>query len=162
MPEYPSPGVYIEEVATGPQPIEGVSTSTTGAVGVTVRGPSEGLPTLVTSFLEFVRTFGDFLPPPTPAEFNTFATDPTEGGRWWTFPLAVKGFFDNGGKRLFVKRVVSKQSKFAAGRLGQGLVSRVVRDAPAGSTLVGLEHLIRIDAAATNLTFHRGDNGTPL
>jgi phage tail sheath protein FI len=162
MPEYLSPGVYIEEVATGPQPIEGVSTSTTGAVGVTVRGPSEGPPRLVTSFLDFVRTFGDFLPPPTPAVFNTFATDLTEGGRWWTFPLAVKGFFDNGGKRLFVKRVVSKQSTFADADLVRGLVSRVTRDAPTGATSVTLEQLIRIDAAATTLTFHRGDNGTPL
>jgi phage tail sheath protein FI len=162
MPEYLSPGVYIEEVATGPQPIEGVSTSTTGAVGVTVRGPSEGPPRLVTSFLDFVRTFGDFLPPPTPAVFNTFATDLTEGGRWWTFPLAVKGFFDNGGKRLFVKRVVSKQSTFAEGTLVRGLVSRVTRDAPTGATAVTLEHLIRVDATATTLTFHRGDNGTLL
>ena len=41
MAEYLSPGVYIEEVETGPKPIEGVSTSTTGFVGVTVRGPTE-------------------------------------------------------------------------------------------------------------------------
>ena len=163
MPEYLSPGVYIEEVETGPQPIEGVSTSTTGAVGVTVRGPSEGPPTLVTSFLDFVRTFGDFLPPPTPTEFNTFATDPTEGGRWWTFPVAVKGFFDNGGQRLFVKRVVSAHATFASGDQGQGLVSRVTRDAPATSTSVTLEHLIRIDTTApTQLTFHRGDDGSLL
>ena len=36
---YLSPGVYVEEVATGPRPIEGVSTSTAGFVGVTERGP---------------------------------------------------------------------------------------------------------------------------
>ena len=37
MPEYLSPGVYIEEQDTGPEPIEGVSTSVTGFVGVTQR-----------------------------------------------------------------------------------------------------------------------------
>jgi phage tail sheath protein FI len=161
MAEYLSPGVYIEEVENGPQPIEGVSTSTTGVVGVTVRGPTEGPPTLVTSFLEFVRTFGDYLPPPTPAEFNTFATDPIEGGRWWTFPLAVKGFFDNGGQRLFVKRVVSKTSTFSTADFGQGLVSRIRLDAASGATTVVLDHLIHVDNG-TILTFHRGDTGVPL
>ncbi len=48
MPEYLSPGVYVEEVDSGPQPIEGVSTSTTGFVGMTMRGPTSGPPVLVT------------------------------------------------------------------------------------------------------------------
>ena len=34
MPEYLSPGVYVEEIDTGSKPIEGVSTSTCGVVGV--------------------------------------------------------------------------------------------------------------------------------
>ena len=50
MPEYLAPGVYIEEIQTGPRPIEGVSTSTTGMAGVTERGPI--LPRLVTSWEE--------------------------------------------------------------------------------------------------------------
>ena len=41
MPEYLAPGVYVEEVDTGSKPIEGVSTSTAGMVGVTERGPVE-------------------------------------------------------------------------------------------------------------------------
>ena len=48
MPEYLSPGVYVEEVDTGNKPIEGVATSTAGFLGVAERGPTE--PTLVTSF----------------------------------------------------------------------------------------------------------------
>lgn len=39
MPEYLAPGVYVEEIQTGNKPIEGVSTSTTGLVGITERGP---------------------------------------------------------------------------------------------------------------------------
>ena len=53
MPEYLAPGVYIEEIS-GSQPIAGVSTSTTGFVGMTVRGPSSGHPQLVASFPDFV------------------------------------------------------------------------------------------------------------
>ena len=161
MSEYLSPGVYIEEVDSGPQPIEGVSTSTTGAVGVTVRGPTVGPPVLVTSFLEFARTFGDFLPQPSPLEINTYASDPTEGGRWWTFPLAVKGFFDNGGQRLFVKRVVSKTAKASFGSFQQGLYARVVADKAPNATSASLEHVIHVDTA-TGLEFRRGDTGAPL
>ena len=54
MPEYLAPAVYVEEVDTGSKPIEGVSTSTSGFVGVTERGPV-GVPTLVTSGREFQR-----------------------------------------------------------------------------------------------------------
>ena len=64
MPQYFSPGVYVEEVDSGPRPIQGVSTSVTGAVGVTVRGPTKGKPVLVTSFNEFQQIFGGFLPEP--------------------------------------------------------------------------------------------------
>ena len=35
MPEYLSPGVYVEEIDAGPQPIAAVATSTAGCVGVT-------------------------------------------------------------------------------------------------------------------------------
>ena len=38
MPEYLSPGVYIEEIDNGPRPIQGVGTSTAGFVGRTERG----------------------------------------------------------------------------------------------------------------------------
>jgi phage tail sheath protein FI len=99
MPEYLSPGVYIEEQATGPEPIEGVSTSVTGFVGVTQRGPVDTLgPVLVTSFPEYQRLFGTyFVPdfPVTPYNFYNF------------LPHAVAGFFNNGGKLLYIKRVYS-------------------------------------------------------
>jgi uncharacterized protein len=112
MPEYLSPGVYIEEIP-GPQPIQGVSTSTTGMVGVTQKGPTTGKPVLVTSFAEFRDQFGGFLAEPDDAERLSWELDDQEGGFWWRFPLAVKGFFDNGGRRLFVKRVVSSQATAA-------------------------------------------------
>jgi hypothetical protein len=112
MPEYLHPGVYIEEIL-GPQPIQGVSTSTTGMVGVTQRGPTEGKPVLVTSFADFRQQFGGYLEEPDDAERSRWELNDQEGGYWWRFPLAVQGFFDNGGLRLYVKRVVSSQATAA-------------------------------------------------
>jgi hypothetical protein len=59
MPEYLAPGVYVEEISTGPRPIEGVSTSTTGFAGQTERGP--GTPKLVTSWQKFVGWYGTYV-----------------------------------------------------------------------------------------------------
>jgi phage tail sheath protein FI len=102
MPEYLSPGVYVEEV-DGAQSIEGVSTSTAGVVGVAERGPVD-VTMLVTSFAEFRRTFGGYL-------------DPARFPDLWYLPHAVEGFFQNGGKRLFVSRVAPDAAAAAKGRL---------------------------------------------
>src|SRR3981081_4475722 len=87
MPEYLSPGVYIEEISTGPVRIEGVRPSSAGFVGQTERGPV--VPMLVTSLTEYQRWYGSFI--------NTELS---------FLPFAIKGFFDNGGKRVFIARVV--------------------------------------------------------
>lgn len=88
MAEYLSPGVYVEEVERGSKPIAGVSTSTAGFLGETVRGPTE--PRLITSFADFERLYGSY-------------TDDS------TLPYAVQGFFQNGGSRCFVGRIVPDQ-----------------------------------------------------
>jgi len=149
MPQYLSPGVYIEEKNAGPVPIEGVSTSVTGAVGVTARGPTDGKPVLVTSFAEFVRTFGDFLPEPSPSLLNQWALSSDDGGRWWDFPLSVKGYFDNGGKQLYVKRVFANSAVSASKTLGQGIIAEIVKDEPATSQTLKLRTLIGIENGAT-------------
>lgn len=101
MAESRFPGVYIEETQVGVKPIEGVDTSTAAMVGVTERGPDH--PLLVTSFAAFAHEFGTLVSPSRDLR-DKWATDP-EGGQWWHFPLAVKGFFENGGQRLYVRRV---------------------------------------------------------
>ena|SRR5271157_2047730 len=144
MAQYFSPGVYIEEVETGPVPIQGVPTSITGAVGVTAQGPTDGKPILVTSFNDFQNTFGGFLSTPTdPAVFNKWS-DPAEGGYWWLFPLAVKGYFDNGGQQLYVKRVISGGAKASTAILGRGLVSEVDKNATKTDTVIQLRHLFDV------------------
>lgn len=101
MPEYLSPGVYVEEVPSGAKPIEGVSTSTVGMVGVTERGPVDR-PTLVTSFGDFNRRFGSYL------DHRAFT-----GGRD-SLPYAVQAFFENGGRRVYVNRIIGTNATFAA------------------------------------------------
>jgi len=91
MPEYLAPGVYVEEIELGAKPIEGVSTSTTGFVGVAQRGPVNR-PVLVTNFGEYRRFFGSYL------------GEQTYRARRW-LPYAVDGFFANGGKRAYIVRV---------------------------------------------------------
>ncbi|SEF19802.1 hypothetical protein SAMN05421837_101107 [Amycolatopsis pretoriensis] len=158
MPEYLSPGVYVEEVDAGPRPIAGVSTSTAGMVGVTQRGPTDGKPKLVTNFLEFQTTFGGFLPEPDPAIRDAWANNPAEGGRWWLFPLAVKGFFDNGGQRLYVKRVASGAAQPASGQVFTGLVSAITQDAAAGVTTLQLAHVIGFTGTDAVTVFRGGDD----
>ncbi len=102
MPEYLYPGVYVEEIDTGNKPIEGVSTSTVGFLGIAERGPLVGIPelgavggTLVTSFTEFVRTFGGYV---------------QENGADRYLAYAVEGFFQNGGLRCYITRVASSKA----------------------------------------------------
>jgi phage tail sheath protein FI len=83
MPEYLSPGVYIEELP-GPKPIEGVGTSTGAFVGIADRGPIND-PQLITNLTQFADTFGDFLP-----------------GAY--LGHAVRHFFTEGGTRCYVVR----------------------------------------------------------
>ena len=97
MPEYLSPGVYVEEVDTGNKPIEGVATSTLGFIGVAERGPEQA--TLVTSFSEYKRIFGGYVE-------NRYLAN------------ALEGYFQNGGKRAFVAAITSATAAEATLALG--------------------------------------------
>ena len=94
MPEYLSPGVYIEETSFRAKSIQGVATSTAGFVGVCRFGPVQGPPPLVTSFEEFRRTFGGI-------EELALNSIPTTN----YLAHAVKSFFDNGGQRVYIARI---------------------------------------------------------
>jgi uncharacterized protein len=82
MPEYLYPGVYVEEVSFRAKSIEGVSTSTTGFVSVSSRGPLLGP---LSSFADFEHA----APPNASANLS----------------LAVRGYFDNGGQRCFISHI---------------------------------------------------------
>src|SRR3954447_5206444 len=130
MPEYLAPGVFIEEVPARLKAIEGVSTSTAAFVGPAERGPVPGFalpftplpddpqrvvvppdpsPALVTSFADFTRQFGAPLTLPDP-NHNAYLG--------W----AARAFFDNGGKRLYVARIIASNAKRSTITIGQGPV----------------------------------------
>lgn len=101
MPEYLSPGVYVEEYESGAVPMEGVGTSTAGFVGLAEKGDVIGKPQLVTSFSDYVRIFGGYL-------------SETKFGDKRFLPYAVEHFFINGGSRAFVMRVCPADAKAAS------------------------------------------------
>jgi phage tail sheath protein FI len=85
MPNYLSPGVYVEEVEAGSRPIEGVGTAVAAFVGLASQGPVN-TPTLVTNWSQFAQTFGEFMP-----------------GSYLAH--AVYAYFLNGGGTAYVVRI---------------------------------------------------------
>ena len=102
MAEYLSPGVYVEEFESGSKPMEGVSTSTAGFIGLAERGPVEGIPQLVTNSADFKRMYGGYL------SENKF-------GEYRFLAYAVDQFFLNGGSRCFISRVAPKNALASKG-----------------------------------------------
>ena len=94
MPEYLAPGVFVEEVSFRAKSIEGVSTTTTGFVGPTRFGPLDIEPDIITSLVEFERIYGS------KAQL-VFDGSPVDNYMW----NAVRAFFEEGGKRLYVSRI---------------------------------------------------------
>ena len=111
MPEYLAPGVYVEETSFRSKSIEGVSTTTTGFIGPTRYGPIDLEPEIVTSLGEFERTYGDRLQ----LEFqDNIGTDLPPMHNWMWH--AVRAFFEEGGKRLYIARTFRPRSASDDGR----------------------------------------------
>lgn len=116
MPERLHPGVYVEEVKPAVLAIEGASTSTAAFIGVAERGPV-GRATLVTGFAQYLRLFGDYRP-------DSFLT------------YSVQNFFNNGGKKCYIVRVVGVNAATAAvtlldrerAALGSGAAEDILAD----------------------------------
>ena len=155
MPEYLSPNVYVEEVDTGAKPIEGVSTSTAGMAGVTERGPID-VPILITSVGEYHRWFGDLL---NDVDFSNV------NGFHCYLPHAVEGFFTNGGKRVYVTRVLRDDAVASSTQLfdrgtAASVASRLLRAAGQGTgTAVNmpLVSIITPSTLAINESIRIGD-----
>jgi len=99
LPEYLAPGVFVEETSFNGRAIDGVSTSTAAFVGMTADGPIGEVSALITTYADFERTYGgdDDLVLAGGPQTNHMAH-------------AVRGFFDNGGTRLYVARVSPPQT----------------------------------------------------
>jgi phage tail sheath protein FI len=128
MPQYLSPGVYVEEVPSAIKAIAGVSTSTPGFIGVvpnkihlvakrepTATDPSTTkfvdfnmptaveTPVLLTNWTQFTKAFGDIVGDAS-ATATTDATPAVDAGHR-NLAHAVYGFFNNGGSRCYVARI---------------------------------------------------------
>ncbi len=88
MPQYFTPGVYVEEIEIGAKPIEGVSTNIAGFLGEAERGPLD--PTFITNFDQFKKLYGGYV----------------KG----YLAHAVEGYFNNGGASCFVARIIGQNS----------------------------------------------------
>ena len=101
MPEYLAPGVYVEETSFRSKSIEGVSTTTTGFIGPCRYGPVDIEPDILTSLADFESIYGDRQK----LEFKHRAQE-IDNYLWH----AVRAFFQEGGKRLYVVRVFRPMS----------------------------------------------------
>lgn len=93
MPTYTAPGVYVEEIPSSQKVLTSAPTAVTAFVGFTASAPTDdpndpqGLaPRLVTSWTQFESLYGGFV----------------EGAM---LPLAVHGYFLNGGTQAYIVRV---------------------------------------------------------
>jgi len=128
MPQYLSPGVYVEEVPSAIKAIAGVSTSTPGFIGVVPNKvhliakreptPTDSSttkfvdftvptavekPVLITNWTQFTKAFGDIVGDPNAAATTDATPAVDEGHR--RLAHAVYGFFNNGGSRCYVARM---------------------------------------------------------
>jgi phage tail sheath protein FI len=127
MPNYLSPGVYVEEIQSGSRPIEGVGTAVAAFVGLAERGPFNA-PTLVSNWSQFTGTFGEFV----------------QGSY---LAHAVYGYFMNGGGNCYVVRI--GQDGSADGDGNSSRQSRGQREVPAGPEgLLGRLRVVALSAAS--------------
>jgi phage tail sheath protein FI len=140
MPEYLAPGVFVEETSFRSKSIEGVGTSVASIVGPTRTGPLRGVPEVVTSYGEFERIYGDA---------DDLVLDDGAGNDL-TVPNytahAARAFFDNGGKQLFVARVVRGVND--ANAVGAGTTADV---AESDAAVTDVSFAARFPGAAGNL-----------
>ena len=90
MDKYISPGVYVESVSSVVSVDDSLSTGIGGFIGIAERGP--GIPTLISSWQEYIDTFAFGMDSP-------FLSNSS-------LAFAVYGFFQNGGKQCYVQKAI--------------------------------------------------------
>jgi phage tail sheath protein FI len=86
MPNYLTPGVYVEEVSSGAKPLEMGSTSVAGFLGVAEKGPVNEA-TLVTNWTQYTKIFGGM------------------HAHGW-LGHSVYQFFQNGGSKAYINNLL--------------------------------------------------------
>jgi Bacteriophage tail sheath protein len=104
MPTYLTPGIYIEEIPSGPRPIEAVGTSTAAFIGLAPNPdarPNEAV--ACNNWSQFAKEFT------------------AEGTQSTPLAQAVYGFFLNGGGRCYVVNTGPKGELIGDGRQRKGI-----------------------------------------
>ncbi|MEP6662336.1 MAG: phage tail sheath family protein [Verrucomicrobiota bacterium] len=98
MPNYFAPGVFMEEIGVRNRVITGVPTSVAALVGLASKGPfaANRKPKLISSFAEFQTIYG--------GTKDLAQISPKTN----YLAYAVRNFFDEGGKQIYIARVKSK------------------------------------------------------
>jgi len=112
MPNYQTPGVYVEEVESGSKPIEAGATNVVGFLGVAEKGPvNEAV--LVTNWTQYTKTFGGMH---------------SEG---W-LGHAVYQFFQNGGTKAYINNLkdLSPKEDEKAKTTGENTKEKAAGEAP--------------------------------
>ncbi len=93
MPTYAAPGVYVEEVPSSQKVLTAAATAIAAFVGFTGRAPDDDpsdpdgvKPRLVTSWTQFENLYGGY-------------------AQGCMLPIAVRGYFDNGGSIAYIVRI---------------------------------------------------------
>jgi phage tail sheath protein FI len=93
MPTYAAPGVYVEEVPSSQKVLTAAATAIAAFVGFTGRAPDDDptdpdgvKPRLVTSWTQFENLYGGY-------------------AQGCMLPIAVRGYFDNGGTIAYIVRI---------------------------------------------------------
>lgn len=103
---YQTPGVYVEEVPSGPRPIQAVGTSTMALVGQAPDTDANlNTPVAITSWSRFLREYAP------------------EGTTSTPLSTAVYGFFQNGGRRCYIVNTGTSESIAGSGRERGGLAA---------------------------------------
>ena len=85
MPNYQTPGVYVEEIESGSKPIEAGATNIVGFLGVAEKGPVNQA-VLVTNWTQYTKLFGGL-----------------HAGGWLAH--GVYQFFQNGGTKCYINNL---------------------------------------------------------
>lgn len=129
MPEYLAPSVYVEETAVRSTPIEGVPTSTAGFIGPCHKGPTDAA-TLVTSLADFERTYGS-------GRRLRLDDGALRANYSWH---AVRTFFEEGGRRLYVSRVPGWHTRDCKGALKRFEAIKEISIVAAPGSTLACEH----------------------
>jgi phage tail sheath protein FI len=117
MTDFQAPGVYVQELRSGPPQIRGISPSTGAMVGRTIGGPANKA-IRVDSFAKFQRIFGGFDP-------NSY------------LPEAVNHFFLNGGAALYVVRVLGASAGGSANTKASLVLASAAPTTVMTATMIG-------------------------